>query len=356
MDDDADDALNLIDVHADFGELKRVMREKAAIDKLSRDSKYFFVFFFLFLFYLFEAGGVNQRFRVTEQMENLLVRRTFKTSDAFKAQQGGAAGTMTSTGAAHGSSEHSTAEATAGSHATFFQIENKDDVWSYVEQVLMPRVLEPAAAHNKSFGNQMNLLWGIRIRQQRVDQFTDCDQPPKFTDIAKELQPESPDSHYQVNCYPRYSAATRGTSNASFGPIQSNKLPLYAYTQEAETKDASFSGRLGMYPGDGFIQFLPVDNITLARQRITEMQGWDPVAGKEATFLDSFTRALFITFSAYNTNSKNYVYVQLSLEFGIAGEIFRKRDAEREREREREAVVRGEARGRERWMQGLRYS
>jgi hypothetical protein len=178
-------------------------------------------------------------------------------------------------------------------------VSDADSLYDYLKEVFVPALyatnvdtemaselstsLHPIDAANR-------LLGGVRLRQARVKMQSDCQIGPMF-------------SNYGISCYPPF--GTDVQSADSYGP---NSRFVYS----ADPEGITFSGKLGSYTADGFMEMLPT-NQTSAVSAIEQLQS--------DGFIDDATRAVFVDFSVWNGNVGLYATVGIAVEFGAGGGV-----------------------------------
>eukprot|EP00438_Fugacium_kawagutii_P030524 Skav213652 [mRNA] locus=scaffold2012:360810:369855:- [translate_table: standard] len=174
-------------------------------------------------------------------------------------------------------------------------------LYDYLEEVFIPAIYknstdiqlaESISPHLRPIDIANRLLGTVRLRQVRVDLKENCQVLPLF-------------EQYTVSCYPNYSPGTASTT--AFGPQQ-------RFTHSADGSGIDYSGSLGSYGPDGFMQLL-ASNETLATQQIQELRA--------DGFLDAATRGFFAEFNIWNSNGipgrARYAVVNFAVEFGASG-------------------------------------
>lgn len=164
-----------------------------------------------------------------------------------------------------------------GSQQFMINMENNTDIkyaWT------LSKYMHPIDIPNRMIG-------GVRVRQVRIMEEAECQVSPMF-------------SLYKTNCYPEFNAEFEATS--TFGPDG-------VYEFEGDSTGTTYSGSLGTYGPDGYVQVLST-NISKAYRQLADMQA--------KGFLDRATRAVFLDFAVWSSWTGTYAILQIVIEFGPA--------------------------------------
>lgn len=171
--------------------------------------------------------------------------------------------------------------------------------WRWVEGPLTNTIF-PDPAFNKTgpILTYNRLVGSVRLRQLRVKANAECE----LSDRAKGFVSE---------CYPMYSESARSTA-----PFNDLVSPGFTYTPpEQLLRDRGtpkYEGQLAEYDASGFA-------VDLSGER----DAWltRVAALRSGAWLDSQTRAVFVTFNLYNANLDLYLSSTLLFEQSLAGNM-----------------------------------
>lgn len=134
------------------------------------------------------------------------------------------------------------------------------------------------------------MVGGVRLRQVRVPRVQGCQIGPLFV-------------NFNTGCYPKPSPNTEDT--VAFGKN-------LQFTWESDPRSTQYRGFLGTYSPSGYMQTLPTVR-SAAMAKIDELEN--------DNFLGPWTRALFIDFVVWNTNTGTYATATLNVEFGASNGV-----------------------------------
>lgn len=183
------------------------------------------------------------------------------------------------------------------------RIETRNDMYDFLEQIFVPAFWENNTDTNQAqamsaklhpIDSANRLLGSARIRQVRVKRTDDCQTGPMF-------------EQYKIPCYPTFQAKgvfAEGNEEAEpFGPEN-------RFVHSEDPEGTGYSGSLGVYGADGYMEFLST-NITTAQITLQEL--------RTDGFFDYATRAVFVDFTIWNSNLGAYAVARVCVEFGPAG-------------------------------------
>ncbi|CAE7417072.1 pkd2 [Symbiodinium sp. CCMP2456] len=182
-------------------------------------------------------------------------------------------------------------------HHPITRITDVDTLYAYLEDVFVPalyknstdiQLAESISPHLKPIDIANRMLGTVRLRQVRVNLQENCQVLPLF-------------EQYTVSCYPNYSPGTASTT--AYGPQE-------RFTFSEDTVGIPYTGALGSYSADGFMQLL-ASNMSQAMQQIQQL--------KVDGYLDAATRAFFAELNIWNSNIGLYAVVTFVVEFGASG-------------------------------------
>lgn len=184
-------------------------------------------------------------------------------------------------------------------------IQKPEDMYNFLEQTFVPALwtnftdvkqarelsdyLHPIDVANRMVGP-------AQVRQVRVKQTSDCQVDPMFAE-------------YAITCYPAFNAGGIMTaSNEDRDPFG----PELKYSFRKSPGGIGYSGSMGVYPPDGYMQHLST-NGTRALLDIGKL--------REGKFFDLATRAVFVEFLIWNSNLGVYSVMRVAVEFGPSGTV-----------------------------------
>ncbi|CAE7573244.1 PKD2 [Symbiodinium microadriaticum] len=182
-------------------------------------------------------------------------------------------------------------------HHPITRITDVDTLYAYLEDVFVPalyknstdiQLAESISPHLKPIDIANRMLGTVRLRQVRVNLEQNCQVLPLF-------------EQYSVSCYPNYSPGTASTT--AYGPQE-------RFTFSEDTVGIPYTGALGSYSADGFMQLL-ASNMSQAMQQIQQL--------KVDGYMDAATRAFFAELNIWNSNIGLYAVVTFVVEFGASG-------------------------------------
>ncbi|CAE7233518.1 pkd2 [Symbiodinium natans] len=182
-------------------------------------------------------------------------------------------------------------------HHPITRITDVDTLYAYLEDVFVPalyknstdiQLAESISPHLRPIDIANRMLGTVRLRQVRVNLQQDCQVLPLF-------------EQYTVSCYPNYSPGT--ASMTAYGPQE-------RFTYSEDLTGIPYTGALGSYSADGFMQLL-ASNLTQAMQQIQQL--------KADGYMDAATRAFFAELNIWNSNIGLYAVVSFAVEFGASG-------------------------------------
>jgi hypothetical protein len=175
-----------------------------------------------------------------------------------------------------------------------------DQFYVYLEDSFLPAMFENAtdarlaselsqSFHPIDVSNRM--VGSVRFRQSRVRLEPNCQISPMF-------------AKYTVSCYPAYSPASE--SKSTFGPEGKFRFSV-------DPDGSAMTGTLASYNPHGFMQFLST-NRTKAKMKIKSL--------RDDGFLGTATRAAFLDFAIWSSNTGTYAAVTVLVEFGPTGSTY----------------------------------
>jgi hypothetical protein len=179
------------------------------------------------------------------------------------------------------------------------------DVHTFIDQVFIPALwmnstdtnqAEALSTYLHPIDISNRLVGPARVRQVRVKAKDNCQPDPMF-------------ETYAINCYRRFSAGGVMTEanedKGAFGPDGK-------YQWAEDSLGTGYTGSMATYPADGYMAYLFV-NRTTAMMTNAMLRTDD--------FLGDQTRAVFIDFTAWNSNRGIYAACRIAIEFGPAGTV-----------------------------------
>jgi hypothetical protein len=159
----------------------------------------------------------------------------------------------------------------------------------------------PITWHPRFVGPQKSnvILGTVRVRQLRVQRNEGCQVSKLY-------------SHIYPDCYGHYSEASKSTQTYRPRWAPTYIAGCYDYVTAEETAQASVTGKLTSYDGDGFMWDMPW-NATDSRTMLGDLHHWG--------WLDPATRAVIVELSTLNTNVNVIVNSRLIFEFGPTGAV-----------------------------------
>lgn len=185
------------------------------------------------------------------------------------------------------------------------RVHKPEDLYSFLEQTFVPSLWQNNTDTNQAemmstylhpidVSNRM--MGSARIRQVRVQATASCEVDPMFDE-------------YDISCYPPFtSGGMMGSSNEAKAPFG----PEGKYQYYDDPLGTGYSGSVGAYPAAGYMTFLSV-NRTMALMMIQQL--------RSENFLDLQTRAVFVDFTIWNSNSGVYGVMRIAVEFGPSGTV-----------------------------------
>ncbi|CAI5448311.1 unnamed protein product [Caenorhabditis angaria] len=184
------------------------------------------------------------------------------------------------------------------SSLTFGTVASMDDIWDWIEQILIPGIYWN---ENNNITDSENMIYyenrilgQPRIRMLKVVNDS-CTVMTSFQREIKECY-----ANYQEK-YEDQEAITSGDGDA------------FVYATASELETLTTSGTIGSYGGGGFVQRLPITGSTEAQSLIETL--------KEARWIDRGSRAIIIDISLYNANINLFCIIKLLFELPASGGV-----------------------------------
>jgi len=192
----------------------------------------------------------------------------------------------------------------ASVHYDLDMVVDTKSYYDYLEKAFIPALWENStdtklatdmSTYLHPLDVQNRIVGSVQFRQVRVATKNDCQVSPMF-------------KQYMVPCFPPFS--TGGMWGGASTESKTSFGPQAKFTWSDDPTGSAFSGTVGSYPAGGFMQYLST-NITKAKMDVTRL--------KEEAFLGSATRACFLDFAVWASNTGTYAAVTVAVEFGPTG-------------------------------------
>eukprot|EP00743_Colponemidia_sp_Colp-15_P007414 GILK01008010.1.p1 GENE.GILK01008010.1~~GILK01008010.1.p1 ORF type:complete len:720 (+),score=110.35 GILK01008010.1:59-2161(+) len=184
----------------------------------------------------------------------------------------------------------------------FEGISTYQHIFDWMGGVLKPGLFPSSSSTNSTrfiVDGTNYLLWGVKFRQQRV--------APDSCDLQKSLEGSSY-TNFDYVCKAGFSSNTEDTSDLVKGGT------TYTYESEGQFTDTSINidGTVASYDGGGYvIRVAPTEEALSGNLTSMYLDRW----------LDTYTRAFFVTFGLYNPNSNLFGSCTFMVEFSPEGLI-----------------------------------
>jgi len=277
---------DFIDKCVAYKTLLRVIDAQEKFTYLKRELSLFLVFMLVFFLYVGLSRHISESYQMQRAVLSNLAEKRFPASP----------------------------EPNELDYITFYGINDKTTMFQWLSVVFASNLIDGAVTNNGKFLGWNELLWGVRFRQLRVDLNADCQVPEaiqqaNFTDNT---------------CAIDYSTVTQ--SITPYGPSTTrtvNNVTVldYSFTwSDAQTTDASdVSGTFADYDGSGFVVDYLLTNATY-NDTVTSLDTFQTLLDTlDSYYVDSQTRAVFITFSLYNVNFNLFGFCNFLIEFSPTG-------------------------------------
>ena len=210
----------------------------------------------------------------------------------------------------------------------FFQtattIHNKDEIWNFVDDVLVPTLFqnENLDSTNPVFRNSNIGLFGLRFRTQRRKALGENQYSP--------VQDTMLNSYLNISAttfpiVPEYTTEEESRDIQSFGPSTASitydvidtpvttSVNEFVFQSSTQTRAIKTTGSRGLiYDGSGYVYDVLYGNTTRALEEIEML---------ETNFMDEETRTLFIHCFFYNPNINNFITYKLLFEILPTGGV-----------------------------------
>jgi len=185
---------------------------------------------------------------------------------------------------------------------TLESVQSVEDMWRFLDTSFVPQMLndelldqstEEMSGRNalRRIDDVNRLLGLVQLRQLRVQPNKGCALSGLFTS-------------YDVTCFGPYNSGLTASSE-DFGPVPDQ----FTYTPDV---GAVFQGKLAAYDSGGFVAALPYNNSeALAFLANLRANG----------FIDRASRALFLEFNVWNSNTNEYAVNRLVFEIAPTGVV-----------------------------------
>ncbi|XP_072403908.1 polycystin-1-like protein 2 [Chiloscyllium punctatum] len=175
-----------------------------------------------------------------------------------------------------------------------------NDFYIWANEILLPNLYGPYEGFITD-GNS-KLLGSPRIRQVRIKP-TPCPVPTRLVDSIQECR-----APYSYGDEDMLDFGSKG--NFSVNTESLWLASAWHYQSESQLKGYPVWGKIALYRGGGFVAELGTENKTA--DRIINYL-------KENTWVDMYTRAIFVEFTVYNANVNLFCVVTLMLEMNAIG-------------------------------------
>ncbi|XP_043562658.1 polycystic kidney disease protein 1-like 2 [Chiloscyllium plagiosum] len=175
-----------------------------------------------------------------------------------------------------------------------------NDFYIWANEILLPNLYGPYEGFITD-GNS-KLLGSPRIRQVRIKP-TLCPVPTRLVDSIQECR-----APYSYGDEDMLDFGNKG--NFSVNTESLWLASAWHYQSESQLKEYPVWGKIALYRGGGFVAELGTENKTADRV-INYL--------KENTWVDMYTRAIFVEFTVYNANVNLFCVVTLMLEMNAIG-------------------------------------